>query len=164
MTGVNFENYSERIDNITCNLIPTRFININDTQIAKIPYIFNFSNFTNMYYMFDSCGTITFIPNFDTSNVTNMANICKGAVNLINVPEYNTSNVTDLRQAFVQCNLLSNDSIQNIVNMCINSNITTATYKNLSNINSNSPLYQTRFNSSYYSNRLSDLLTAGWSY
>ena len=57
-----------------------------------------------------------------------------------------------------------NDSIQNIVNMCLNSNITTSTYKNLSNANSYSPLYQTKFDNSYYSDRLSDLTNAGWTY
>lgn len=62
--------------------------------------------------------------------------------------------------------ILYNESIQNIVNMCINSNVTNTrtTYKNLSISNLNGPLYNTKFNNSYYSNRLSELTAAGWTY
>ena len=64
---------------------------------------------------------------------------------------------------FTNCNNLTNESIQNIINMCLNSNINNAN-KNLSNINSYSPLYSTKFDNSYYSNRLSELTAAGWIY
>lgn len=83
---------------------------------------------------------------------------------LIDVPQFNTSNVISMQSMFFSCSNLSNDSIQNIVNMCLNSNINISTYKNLNNTNSYSPLYQTKFDSSYYSNRLAELDVAGWTY
>ena len=64
---------------------------------------------------------------------------------------------------FRNCNNLSNASIQNIVNMCLNSNVITS-YKNLNNTNSYSPLYQTKFDNSYYQNRWAELDAAGWEY
>ena len=104
------------------------------------------------------------MPNFNTSKVTNMHRTFYGCWYLRNVPEFNTSNVTNMYQTFESCNNLSDASIQNIINMCLNSNITTSTYKNLNNANSYSPLYNTKFNNSYYSNRLSELTAAGWTY
>ena len=38
---------------------------------------------------------------------------------LIDVPQFNTSNVISMQSMFFSCSNLSNDSIQNIVNMCL---------------------------------------------
>lgn len=46
--------------------------------------------------------------------------------------------------------------------MCLNA--TNVVYKNLSNTSGDSPLRDTIFDSSYYSNRLSELTAAGWTY
>ncbi len=99
---------------------------------------------------------------FDSS-VTSLANLFANDSNIVNIPIFNTVNITNMESAFYNCNNLSNESIQHIVNMCINSNIPSEK-RNISNINSYSPLYSTKFDNSYYSNRLSDLTNAGWSY
>lgn len=125
---------------------------------------FNTVKVTDMTTMFGGCDNLISIPNFDTSNVEYMEYTFRNCLNLTSVPDFNTSNVISMRDLFSNCNNLSNESIQNIVNMCINSNITDASYKNLSNENTYSPLYQTKFDNSYYSNRLSDLTNAGWNY
>lgn len=116
---------------------------------------------------FHYCHNLKDAPNINTVSATRMNNIFADCKNLVNVPEYNTRNVRYMTQAFARCNNLSNASVINIVNMCINSNVTNtlfAKYRNLNTTNNRSPLYQTKFNSSYYSNRISDLTAAGWKY
>lgn len=133
------------------------------TNLTNVPN-FNTSNVTNMAYMFRGCNNLSNVPNFNTSNVTNMTYMFYDCHSLTNVPEFNTSNVTNMAYMFQYCNNLSNASIQNIINMCLNSNITDSTSMNLNNINTYSPLRYTKFDSTYYQNRWSELTNAGWTY
>ena len=98
------------------------------------------------------------------ASITNIDSMFSGCVSLIAVPQFNTNEVTSMSSMFADCNNLSNVSIQNIINMCLNSNITNIQYKNLSNTNIYSPFYNTKFNNSYYQNRLIELTTAGLTY
>ena len=132
-------------------------------NVVTIPN-YNTSNVINMCDMFAQSQNLTTIPNFDTSNVTGMSGMFSSCYNITDVPQLNTSKVTDMSYMFAVCNNLSNESIQNIINMCLNSNITTSTYKNLNNTNQYSPLAYSKFDSSYYMNRWTDLSNAGWSY
>ena len=159
----------------SCRTI-TDVLNLNTSKVTNMAHMFygaynitNISNFntvnvTNMSNMFYSCNHLTSIPLFDTSNVVNTFGMFNGCINLIDVPQFDTNKVTTIRYMFTQCNNLSNSTIQNIVNMCLNSNLASATYKNLRNTNTYSPLFNTKYNSSYYSNRLSELNAAGWKY
>lgn len=122
------------------------------------------SNVTNMTYTFINCKKLTSIPNFNTFRVENMYSTFNNCINLVDVPGFNTISTNNISAMFSYCNNLSNESIQNIVNMCLSSNIITTTWKNLNNTNSYSPLYRTIFNSNYYSNRLTELTAAGWKY
>jgi len=65
----------------------------------------------------------------------------------------NTSKVTSMLYTFRLCNNLSDAAIQNIINMCLNSKITSTTYKNLSNANSSSVFYSTNIMNTRYQNR-----------
>ena len=155
------------------------------TGINTIPN-FNTSNVTNMGFMFMSCynlesipnfntinvkymsGTfidcaITNVPNFDTSNVVEMASTFWNCTNLTDVPQFNTSNVNTMGGMFGGCNNLSNASIQNIINMCLNSNVPEENRTLVTDAYS-SPFFQTQFDNSYYTNRLTELDTAGWTY
>ena len=136
-----------------------------DYNLMTVPN-FDTSNVISMQYMFGSCYNLVEVPNFNTSNVTNMSNMFSSCNNLVNVPQFNVSNVRFISCAFAYCNNLSNASIQNIINMCLNSNVYhwNSMSANLNVSNSLSPLYSTKFNSLYYSNRLSELRAAGWSY
>ena len=101
--------------------------------------------------------------NLILENVT-LQNTFWNCVNLVSLPELNTSRVSYMLSMVAQCNNLSNASIQNVVNMCLNSNITDINYKNLSNTNTYSPLYNTKFDNTYYQNRWEELSNAGWTY
>ena len=124
---------------------------------------FNTSKVTNMQYTFSGCSNLTgTIPNFDTSNATTMIGMFSSCSNLTgSIPNFNTSKASSLARMFAGCNNLTN--ISNIVNMCINSKVTT--YKNLSNQAGVSPLYNTKFNSSYFTtDEKNRLKNAGWTY
>ena len=135
----------------------------NGWNLTSVPN-FDMGNVLNMQGMLGNCYKLKEVPNFDTSRVINMRNAFGRCYNLINIPQLNTSNVTNITILVQYCNNLSNTTIQNIINMCLNSNVTKIAYKNLSVLNGNSPLYKTKFDSSYYSNRLTELDEAGWTY
>ncbi len=124
----------------------------------------NFSNAQNLWQSFSQCWNLQAIPEIHSDNIINMCEAFVSCSNLTEVIQYNTLKVKDMCRTFQFCNNLSNASIQNIINMCLNSNITTASYKNLTVNNGNSPLYQTKFNNSYYQDRWQELTDAGWTY
>ena len=132
-------------------------------NITAMP-LYNTSNVTDFSYFARSCHNLVNIPIIDTSNAIYMRSMFADCWNLVDIPELDTHSARSLTYMFHNCNNLSNSAIQNIVNMCLNCNITNSNYMNLNNTNSNSPLYETIFNSMYYSNRLSELSNAGWSY
>ena len=135
-----------------------RFNDINNLT----PYFDN--SITNMSGMFAYNPFITSVPSINTPNLTNMYGTFMQCNNLVTVPQYNTSNVTNMSQTFTFCNNLSNASIQNIINMCLNSNITDSSKKTIQLSNIESPLYLTNISPDRYSNRISELEAAGWTY
>ena len=78
------------------------------------------SNVTKMNAIFSSCSKLQYIPLLNTSNVTNMSNMFSSCYMLETVPLLNTSNVTSMISMFTSCNKLSNESLNNILQMCIN--------------------------------------------
>lgn len=124
-------------------------------ELKKVP-LFDTSAVTNMYDMFRQCVTLEEVPSFDTSNVenmeamffgcaklkevpafntskvTNMYNMCNGCDRLVTVPQLDTTNVTNMFSMFYNCYLLSDESLNNILAMCISA--TQISSKKLSNI------------------------------
>ena len=103
------------------------------------------SNTTDMSYMFRSCGKLNKIENFDTKKVNDFIYMFYSCSNLVsvplfdmsasnialnymfqycskleNVPQFNTSNVKNMKSTFQGCTKLSNESLNNILAMCIN--------------------------------------------
>ncbi len=127
----------------TSNMQNMRSCFANCFELTSVPSM-NTSNVTNMSSMFNSCTKITTIPQLDTGNVTDMSNMFSSCTNLVSVPLLNTSNVknmesmfamctklttipqldtgkvTNMRSMVVWCDLLSNESLNNILAMCIN--------------------------------------------
>ena len=69
---------------------------------------------------------LIYFPLVDTSNVTNMRYMFLDCNNLTAIPVLNTSNVTTMKSAF-QSNNLTDESIDNILQMCINATSYTGT-------------------------------------
>ena len=88
----------------------------------------------------------------------------QNCINLVIISELNTAKVTYMRQAFAYCNNLSADSIDRIINMCLNAVNMASTEKTLLTTSTRSPFYKTNITNSRYTNRLSELSAAGWTY
>ena len=132
-------------------------------NLTSVPN-FDTSNVTSMSGMFGNCTNLTTLPNFDTRNVTDVVYMFQNCNNLTTVPNFNTSKVINITGMFQDCYNLSDASVQNIINMCLNSGITNTSYKNLNTTCSYSPFRNSNITSDRYSNRLSELTAAGWTY
>lgn len=154
-----FNGTLQNIDNLSIDEVKRR-INLYD----NLSYLELNENVTSMFQMFTGCFNLFSIPNFNTTNVTNTVQMFNSCTNLVNIPEFNTSNIVNMSGMFSFCNNLSDASIQNIINMCLNSNITEISIKNLSNVLSSSPFANTNIDNSKYQNRWAELDAAGWTY
>lgn len=114
----------------------------------------------NMSDMFYGCNSLISLPTLNTLNVTDMKELCYGCHNLANVPVLDTSRITasgNMYNMFTNCESLSNDSLNNIMEMCINSGITsgTRTLKNIGLTSAQATTCQSLSNYTAFTN-------AGW--
>ena len=120
------------------------------------------SNAKSFYHIFNGCTNLVNAPYLDTSNSTSLGGMFYNCTNLVNVPEYNTAKAT-MEATFAHCNNLSDASIQNIINMCLNSNSPSGT-KSLKPNYDWGPFAQTNIVNTCYQNRWAELDAAGWSH
>lgn len=132
----------------------------NCNKATTIPN-YNTCRAANFLYTFENCSNLIDAPNFDTSNCKQVSYMFNNCVNLVNVPQYNLIKCTSVAVMVGKCNNLSDASIQNIINICLNSNIK-AEYRNLQISNSSSPFYNTNISNTKYENRWTELTEAGW--
>lgn len=139
----------------------TNFQNMfyNCSVLQTIP-LFNTSNVTTTRQMFNSCSSLKSIPLIDTSKVTDMAFMFGYCGNLETVPALNTSKVTNMQNMFVNDNKLTDESLDNVLQMCIGATSYTGT-KKLSTLGITSATY-------YPASRIqglthyNDFINAGW--
>ena len=126
----------------------------------------NTSNFISTTSMFSHCESLTSIDvsNWSVSKVTSTSYMFADCYNIynINISNWNVVNLKTMDTMFAQCNNLSDESIDSIINMCLNA--TNLTYKNLSINNGNGPFYHTNITNDRYQNRWAELTAAGWVY
>lgn len=79
----------------------------------------NTSNVTNMGYMFRSCYSLTSVPLLNTSKVTNMGYMFQECVALKDVPIFDAGKATTFNNIFEYCESLTDESLDNILQMCI---------------------------------------------
>ena len=106
----------------TTYCIPTKS---NGTPLLDI------SQLTDLYRQFIWCGNLKTLPMLDTKNITATDMMCSGCTKLENVPIYDTSNMTSMSGMFNECPALSDESLNNIMQMCINSKETYKTLRNM---------------------------------
>ena len=95
-------------------------------NLTTIPQL-NTSNVTNMQQMFQECSNLTTIPLLDTSKVTSMGLMFGNCKNLATIPLLDISKVTSMSYIFDGCTSLSDDSLNIIMQMCINATSYTGT-------------------------------------
>lgn len=92
------------------------------------------SGINNLYGCFSNLSGLVSVPLFDTSNVESMGEMFIYCSSLVNIPQFNTTKVYSLSNAFIGCDSLSNESLNNILAMCINATNSYDGEKNLESI------------------------------
>ena len=105
--GANNEKIVGTSEAITSIDVASSGIKFGYSSFSEIPSYYDFSNVTNMRYMFNSCSYLTSVPLFDTSKVTDMNSMFNGCSNLTSVPLFDTSKVTDMYYMFIGCTKLT---------------------------------------------------------
>lgn len=105
----------------------------NCTNLVAVPSL-NTSKTTTIRAAFTGCTSLTTITLLDTNNVTNMYSAFYGCTNLTTVPLLDTSKTTSMSDMFGNCTSLSDDSLNNILAMCINATKIESSYKTLQKI------------------------------
>lgn len=93
----------------------------NLTTINNI--IFNKIN-TSLYSTFQGCTNLINAPSMEINNCINIRDIFRNCINLVNIPIYNTSKINICSNFVNGCPNLSNDSLNNILQMCADMNCT----------------------------------------
>lgn len=88
-------------------------------KLLQIPLL-DSSNVTNMNSAFSNSTALMSVPLFNTSKVTNFGSMFSGCTSLTTIPIFDTSSGTAFGSMFDTCYKLSNESLDNILQMCIN--------------------------------------------
>lgn len=179
-----FRSYAEKIENMEVGgkavLPPNAIITFADIPAGISPtgqdiivddltldIFFDSVDTSHMFYaisFYDSvndfvCEHITTAPLFDTSNCRSFRNMFFDCSALENVPVYDTSNAVEMKYMFSGCYNLTDESLNNILLMCINAT-------NISS--SNKDLYTIITSDAYPTSRIEtlpayqDFVDAGW--
>ena len=129
-----------------------------DKELIIAPVV-DTSSKTSFSYFANSCRNLLEIPLLNTSNVTNMENAFSSCSVLTTIPVFNTSKVTNMSSMFMYTPKLTNESLDNVLQMCINATSYTGT----------KTLYQLGFRKSDYAVAIIEALPhyqafidAGW--
>lgn len=90
-------------------------------SLQTMPLI-NTSNGTVFSSMFQNCRRLTEIPQLDISNGANLNLMFSGCTKLKKVPVLNLSKATNINGMFSSCISLTDESLDNILQSCININ------------------------------------------
>lgn len=120
-------------DDISINGTSCEYMFMYCDLLESIP-LFDTSNVTTMSDMFRSCTSLISIPLINTANVKTMTTMFVNCTALTTIPVLDTRKVTSMSSMFANCSSLSNESLNNILQMCINSSISGSTNKTLQNI------------------------------
>lgn len=115
------------------------------------------NNITNYCSVFLGCNRLTDAPYMNTSKANSFFQLYMNCASLVNIPILDTSNVTNLGNMVRFCNMLSDESLDNILVMC--SKAKSDPWKTLNSIGMTNTL-------GYRCQRLphyNDFVNAGWS-
>lgn len=146
------------------NLVGTHALLQGCSNLTRIDNFQINANVTSVYGMFEGCSNLEKIPFFETKNCTSMAHFVYFCNNLKDIKQYNTQKVNDFTSFARYSNNLCNSAIHNIINMCLNSNVTNVQRMNLNTSCLYGPFRETKYTAIYYQNRLDEITAVGWSY
>lgn len=111
---------SANISNLSTNLYQCSYMFANCYNLVNVSFNdCNFNNVCNTTYMFANCYNLIDCPNISTLSSQLQQTDCMFAncYNLVNVPTLNMEQVTYAYAMFENCHSLSNQSLENILNM-----------------------------------------------
>lgn len=103
------------------------------SNLSYLPLI-DISKVSSISGAFQYCENLISVPLLNFNNIYGATQLFSSCTNLVNVPLFNFSKVTDIDRTFENCPKLSEKSLNNILEMCINSNVTNNSYKKLSRV------------------------------
>ncbi len=136
-------------------------LSLSGTTATNVDWLNNIDtqNLTDIRNMFYSAVNLISIPLINTTNVTLATNLFYGCTNLQNIPILDFSKVDSLSNMFASCPNLSNETLNNILYMCVNSAVYVAGTMNLRAIGLSSTQAETCQTLSNWD----DFVAAGWS-
>lgn len=153
-------NYAKSIYDNWVGASDLSYLYANDNNLVYMPLV-DTSSAKKLNYMFSNAYFLEEVPLLNTSGVTHfnyMFTECKG---LKKVPIFNTSSALNIVSMFDQCPRLTDESLDNILQMCININPSYAKTKTLA---------YAGISSTYYTSaqiqalpHYQDFVSAGWS-
>lgn len=96
------------------------------SNLEEVP-LFDTSNCTSTTGMFRRCYALTSVPLLDLSSCTNLQAMFSDDSALTTVPQFNISSATNISNMFSNCSSLTNDSLNNILGMCVSATSFTGT-------------------------------------
>ena len=127
-TDINAEAYAKL--QLSYNDMEPRVLTNSDKELNRNLYVvpikldgtplLDTSQLTNCGGLFQNSQNLIFVPMLDISNATDIAFMFGDCTNLIYIPVLNTSKVVDMLGTFTRCPKLSDKSLNNILQMCIN--------------------------------------------
>ena len=117
--------YCENLTSIptidTSNVTDMSYMFYGCKNLISLPEL-NTTNVTTFKYTFKGCTSLTSISTLNIAKCKNFQNMFNGCTNLQNVPVYDvTVAPVDITDMFLNCPSLSDDSLNNILQTCINS-------------------------------------------
>ena len=153
------------------------------THLESIPNI-DTSNITSLYYAFYNCSSLTSIPELDTTKVTTLGNCFSGCSKITSIPQLNTPAVanfssfvngctalttiplmdthtcTNMKNFAANCPNLSDESLDNILQMCAGVSLVYMQTKTLVDVGIKKTVYsQSKIESLPH---YQDFIDAGW--
>ena len=89
------------------------------SALVNVPAL-DVGKLANLSWFFRLCSSLVECPQLDTSSATNFQMFFQDCSSLTTVPVLDTSKATNLNGFVYGCTSLSNDSLNNILKMCIN--------------------------------------------
>lgn len=126
---------------------------------------FNFNFCNNINQLFYQCRNLKSLEGCETFNLGNCSNLvdvfygCQDLQN-INISNWYVLNIIRVNNLFYNCKNLTNNSIDSIINMCLNLNSLDNNYKNIYN----SIFVKCNITNDRFQNRWEELTAAGWTY
>lgn len=99
------------------------------SSLANVPLL-DLSNVQDGGSMFQNCSSLVSVPLFDTSKFPSFNAVFSGCASLKDVPLFNTSSVrgsSAFQNTFTGCPNLTDASLDNILQMCINATLYSST-------------------------------------